>query len=618
MLDKKTIAAMSVRIGADTTSFKTGVNNARKQTSLLTKQLKSLGGILAGAFTVSAITRFMAKNVELYNIQAQAEAGLLTALKGREDIQERLIKQAKYLQGQTLFGDEQTIEAQGRLATILGENEEAIRRLTPLVQDFATAKNMQLADAAELVAKTVGSSTNALSRYGIQIEGAVGSAERLDNVVRELNKQVGGRAKAAAEAGMGAVTQLKNEWGDFREELGEKTAPALLETTRQLRGLLKVASSEDLKWWQKLLALNASLQSGIELTTDDITEFTESIDSANKSIDKISDTVAEFKASIGSLDKDIVESNDDIEEQIPLIEKARIELEKYSEEAEKAITEEQLIKANRKIQYYQEEIKRLKELGTHLKEIINLSKAYSIEPPTRVISKEPVKDTGVGISRGLADFEEQRERLIDLANQFRELGLSIQGFDFTGNFEQQIQKFTSILEAYVNSIQDFNHIIRQSFSDMAISIGESFGEMIATGKGFNANILLESLANAAEQLGKLAIQMGIATIAIGKALKPPFKGSLAIAAGIALIALAKMVKSSMADIASGGSINPNAGSLSNVTSPGGEGGGTEFMNRNYGEIQPQVNINLEGEFELKGEDLRLSVNRADKRHNQGL
>ena len=53
---------------------------------------------------------------------------------------------------------------------------------------MATAKGMNLSAAADLVAKSVGSSTNALSRYGIQIEG-VGSTERLDSAVIALEGQ---------------------------------------------------------------------------------------------------------------------------------------------------------------------------------------------------------------------------------------------------------------------------------------------------------------------------------------------------------------------------------------------------------------------------------------------
>jgi hypothetical protein len=80
---------------------------------------------------------------------------------------------------------------------------------------------MQLSAAADLVSKTLGSSTNALSRYGIQVEGAVGSTERLESLANGLTDAFGGVAEAVAKAGTGPLTQLKNSFNDLREEMGK-------------------------------------------------------------------------------------------------------------------------------------------------------------------------------------------------------------------------------------------------------------------------------------------------------------------------------------------------------------------------------------------------------------
>ena len=79
---------------------------------------KKLGGILAAAFSVAAITSFVKKSLELYDIQAKAEIKLLTALKGRKDIYNQLTRQATNLQQKTLYGDEAIINAQAMLAKI--------------------------------------------------------------------------------------------------------------------------------------------------------------------------------------------------------------------------------------------------------------------------------------------------------------------------------------------------------------------------------------------------------------------------------------------------------------------------------------------------------------------
>ena len=110
-----------------------------------------------------------------------------------------LERQAGILQKVTRFGDEETLAAAARLAAFVKE-EDQIRRLIPLIQDFATAKQMDLASAAELVGKSLGSSTNALTRYGIEVSGQVGSQERFNTLMENMTKQVDGAAEAAANA----------------------------------------------------------------------------------------------------------------------------------------------------------------------------------------------------------------------------------------------------------------------------------------------------------------------------------------------------------------------------------------------------------------------------------
>jgi hypothetical protein len=197
------------------TKFKKGISGSQKATKGFSKSMANLGGTIAAAFSVRAITNFTKASFQALDTQLKAERSLLVALNGRVLAQQMLIKQAKQLQGVTLYGDEETIRAAALIGTMVKE-EETIKRLIPLVQDFATAKQMQLTAAADLVAKSIGSSTNALSRYGITITGAVGSSERLQTAVDALTKAFGGQAEAAAEADR-MLTQVKNSWGDFQE-----------------------------------------------------------------------------------------------------------------------------------------------------------------------------------------------------------------------------------------------------------------------------------------------------------------------------------------------------------------------------------------------------------------
>jgi hypothetical protein len=84
---------------------------------------------------------------------------------------------------------------------------------------------MDLKAAGDLVAKTLGSSMNAMSRYGIQVEGAVGSTERLESLTGNVAKLFGGQAKAQAETMAGALEQAGNAAGDLGEAIGAKLSP---------------------------------------------------------------------------------------------------------------------------------------------------------------------------------------------------------------------------------------------------------------------------------------------------------------------------------------------------------------------------------------------------------
>lgn len=180
-------------------------------------KFNALGNIAANV--VSRLTRyfkdFVRSGIDAYDVQIKAETQLLTALNNRVSVQQRLMRQASELQKITLFGDEETIRAQALIAAFVREGDQ-IERIIPLVQDLAIAKQMDLASAADLVAKTLGSSTDALSRYGIKTTGAVGSTERLDSLIKGLTDHFYGQAQAAAEVDI-KMTQMKNAFGDVKE-----------------------------------------------------------------------------------------------------------------------------------------------------------------------------------------------------------------------------------------------------------------------------------------------------------------------------------------------------------------------------------------------------------------
>jgi hypothetical protein len=217
---------------------------------------KSAALYAAAYIGVRGIINLTKQAIEAFGIQERAEKKLEVALGG---VNQSLLKQASALQQLTTFGDEAIIGVQASIAAFT-DNEEAIKRATEATLDMAAATGMDLKAAGDLVAKSLGSSTNALSRYGIEVTGAVGSTERLDTLVGNIADKFAGQAAASAETMAGKMQQASNAVGDAAEAVGGLFAPAvkisaeavkflaegLGDTVKGLQGIELIAQKFDL------------------------------------------------------------------------------------------------------------------------------------------------------------------------------------------------------------------------------------------------------------------------------------------------------------------------------------------------------------------------------------
>ena len=138
-----------------------GAKKAKRSLGSVEKGLGSLAkkaGIAAAAFfgARALISGFKAV-IKLAGEQEQAEKKLEVAL---GHTSKALLAHASALQQQTTFGDEAIIGVQASLAAFI-KNEDQIKKATEATLDMAVAMGMDLKAAGDLVAKTLGSSTNA-------------------------------------------------------------------------------------------------------------------------------------------------------------------------------------------------------------------------------------------------------------------------------------------------------------------------------------------------------------------------------------------------------------------------------------------------------------------------
>jgi hypothetical protein len=217
------------------------------------------------------------------------------------------------------------------------------------------------------------------------------------------------------------------------------------------------------------------------------------------------------------------------------------------------------------------------------------------------------------IEQAIADNEKYKQSAIDA------------GYG-TEVFDKSIANLKSQLEGLVDPLENFNNsltnIINKTLEDLAIALGEGLGQLLAGGDLKSVlNSFLSVLTEGLISVGKLAIATGIAMLGIKAALESmnPFA---AIAAGIALVALGTAVKAKLSDtskkmggtkkFANGGIISgptmglmgeyPGASANPEVVAP-------------LDKLKDMIGGGSGGTFVLRGQDLLLSVNRAQKASN---
>lgn len=183
----------------------------------------AFGTMMAAAFAGTAIFSFLKDSVQAFGESEKAAAKLEKQLGYSSDA---LNSYASEVQRTTTFEDDLVVAAMGSIAAFT-KNEDQIRALTAAALDFSAATGTDLVQAASLMAKSFGSSTNALGRYGVEVTGAVGSQERLQQITQRVSELFGGQASAQAQTYSGKIVNLQNKFGDLKENIGKSLMPAL-------------------------------------------------------------------------------------------------------------------------------------------------------------------------------------------------------------------------------------------------------------------------------------------------------------------------------------------------------------------------------------------------------
>ena len=194
--------------------------------------LSVAGAVLA----VRALYKAGKNLIDAYAVQEKAETKLRSALRvtGKETrtAMTSLKDYASELQRVTVFGDEATLSAMAMIQQLGNLSENELKDVTKATLDFASAMDIDLTTAASLVGKTLGSSTNALTRYGVEVDMSLNKSDRLADMLDSMTGKFGGMAEAAGEDATAALVQFGNAMGDLKERGGGFIARALEEPAR--------------------------------------------------------------------------------------------------------------------------------------------------------------------------------------------------------------------------------------------------------------------------------------------------------------------------------------------------------------------------------------------------
>lgn len=283
MAGSAVIGALRVNLGIDSAQFQDGIKKAQMSLGDFNRRMGSLAKT-AGVALVgigAGLGALAAKFIAASNVQQKAVAQLEAALKSTGNAvgisSNGLQQMAANLQKVTTYGDEAIIQVQALLLTFTKIGRDAFPLALEATLNVATAMGTDLKSAAVQVGKALNdpiAGVTALSRSGIQFTedqkklikalvetGQTAQAQQL--ILKELDTQFGGSAKAARDTLGGALTALQNAWGDLFEVSGESTEGLRLQVER-LTWVL--SSPETMAAFQSFCTwMVQSLAAGIEM-----------------------------------------------------------------------------------------------------------------------------------------------------------------------------------------------------------------------------------------------------------------------------------------------------------------------------------------------------------------
>jgi len=211
---------------------------------------------LAGTAVIGVLSDLAREAMKAEDVQAQLNA-VLESTGGVAGVSAEMADElATSLSKVTTFDDEAIKSSEALLLTFTNIGQNVFPAATETVLNMSQALGQDLQSSAVQLGKALQDPINgvtALRRVGVSLTdqqeaqikamveaGDVAGAQAV--ILKELQTEFGGVARAAGETTAGQLTILSNEFDNMKEELGAQLLPIILEGAKVLREILPAAT----------------------------------------------------------------------------------------------------------------------------------------------------------------------------------------------------------------------------------------------------------------------------------------------------------------------------------------------------------------------------------------
>jgi hypothetical protein len=240
------VEELIIKLSADNSDLKKKLADSEKSVGGLGKAVGAIGPMIAGAFTIGAITSFAVAAFKSAEQQMQVNKRLLFSIKGNTVAFKQLADQAEKLRAATGVDDAAIMQIQ-TLGGAAGYSTEKIKKITQAAVELAAVTGQDLQAAYMQVNATFNGSAGRLTRLDAEF-GTLSEAQlRNGGAVDLLIKKYEGFAAASATE----TAKLSSNWDEFTERLGTATLPMMNSIFGQMNKDMTVMSDTSLTFWER-------------------------------------------------------------------------------------------------------------------------------------------------------------------------------------------------------------------------------------------------------------------------------------------------------------------------------------------------------------------------------